>query len=108
MPVNSRRKGHNFEREVAVLFREHGFAARRGLQYRDGSECPDVITDLYWVECKRGRKPNIRAAVEQATIANNGQKTPVIIVKDDNQPPIAVMLLDDWFSLATGGKSDGK
>ena len=52
--ANSRQKGKDGEREVALLWKSLGFEnARRGLQFRDGSDNSDVIGVPYWVEVKR-------------------------------------------------------
>lgn len=99
----SRTKGHNFEREMAIHFRDLGFAdARRGIQYRDGSECPDVmgVKDL-WVECKVGVRPNIKAAMEQAKEAC-GDLRPVAIAKwsrGDTYVTMEMDLFDDLMRL---------
>lgn len=43
--AGSRRKGHDFERAMVLRFAEVFGAdrVRRGLQYRDGDECADVV-----------------------------------------------------------------
>jgi hypothetical protein len=41
--MDSRRKGKVGEREFAALLREHGFDARRGVQYSGGVDSPDVV-----------------------------------------------------------------
>ena len=40
MSLNSRRKGKVGEREFAGLLREHGFDARRGVQFAGGADSP--------------------------------------------------------------------
>lgn len=98
----SRRKGASFEREIV-----HRFAAvfgrervRRGLQFRDGAECPDVATPCFWVECKRGRLTNPRAALAQALADSAGKGLwPVAVCKDDRAEPFVVMSLDDFLEL---------
>ena len=98
---SSRRKGHNFEREVANLFKEimPGQNIRRGFQMRDGSEAPDVIMPIFWPECKRGKKPNIRAALKQS--ANDAKKgyIPIAIVKDDREAATVTILLEDFLGI---------
>src|SRR3972149_5335754 len=73
MGRSQRRKGHNFEREVAAELRACApmiaDRIRRGLQSRDGSTVPDVMTP--WpihVECKVGARPNVGAAMRQALL----------------------------------------
>jgi hypothetical protein len=97
-----RRKGHDFEREVrnrlASIFGEE--QVRRGLQYRDGADCPDVIAPGCWIECKRGRQTNPRAALRQAQCDSRGKGMWAIAVcKDDHEPPFAVISFDDLCDL---------
>ena len=67
----SRRKGHDYERDVAALWKQAGWPdARRGYQARDGADAPDVAGCApYWIECKRGKATSPRAALRQATAA---------------------------------------
>lgn len=91
----SRTKGHNFEREMAKHFQKLGFIkARRGIQYRDGAECPDVVNvgDI-WVECKIGARPNIKAAMEQASKAC-GRMRPIAITKWNRGETYVTMRMD--------------
>lgn len=99
-----RRKGHDFERSVAsrlaVIFGDD--KVRRGLQYRDGAECPDVVAPGTWIECKRGRQTNPRAALRQAIEDSQGKGVwPVAITKDDGDPAQVTMLFDDFCDLLT-------
>lgn len=96
-----RRKGISYEREIAnVLGEVFGPEnARRGIQYRSGSEVPDVEVPAFWVETKRGRKTNIRAALKQAREACKEPKWLLAICKDDHEPAIASMYLDDFIDL---------
>lgn len=96
----SRTKGHNFERETANFFVSLGYArARRGIQYRDGTECPDVVgvADI-WVECKVGVRPNIKGAMEQAKKAC-GTMRPVAITKWSRGPTFVTMDIDLFSDL---------
>lgn len=101
MSAYQRRKGHDWEREVARLFREAmpGAEVRRGLQYRDGSECPDVTAPGWHIECKRGRKPSLRLALKQAIGDAQKGLWRCAVVKDDREEPLAIMPLDDLLDL---------
>ncbi len=101
MGALSRRKGHNWEREVARLFQAAcpGDDIRRGLQYRDGAECPDVVSAMFWIEAKRGKKTNIKAAIRQAEEAQPKGKWILAVTKDDREAAVASMRLDDFLDL---------
>lgn len=98
--MNSRRKGANFERELAnmlsAVFPDAN--VRRGIQYRSGSEAADVEHPYFWVEAKRGRQPRIRAALSQASEATDGRK-PLVVIRDDRRSPFVVMWLDDLLPI---------
>ena len=85
----SRTKGHAGEREVAELFRAHGFPAERGYQARCGTDQPDVVVDCLpnlWVEVKRGKShPSIPAAMRQAKADARG-KDYIIFSRGDREP----------------------
>lgn len=97
--INSRRKGIDFERWVAQQYREWwpSLDVFRG-QQGDGARDPDVNHDLLWSECKRGRRPNIRAALEQAIRDTDG-RIPVAVTKADRDQPIASLRLTDFLAL---------
>jgi hypothetical protein len=100
--AGARRKGHDFERELARRFRDAlgGPDIRRGLQTRDGDEAADVEgVPGWWIEAKAHRRVNHRAALAQAIAAAPPGRKPVVIGKDDRQRPVAVMLLDDFIDL---------
>jgi len=99
----SRTKGHGFEREVAAFLREKvGIDAKRGLsQPRGGtSEEPDVLTPggwPVWIECKRGKKTDSRAAMRQArnaVVRGNVDAWPVVICRDDGEDAYATVPLE--------------
>lgn len=87
--INVRRKGHNFERQVAAEFRTIWPEASRGAQSRSGDDAPDVDNTPWWVECKCGKRPSIPAAVKQAVAATDGRPI-LVIVKDDRQKPFVL------------------
>jgi len=97
----SRRKGHDFERATARDLREvFGDDVRRGLQFRDGSEAPDVVAPCFWIECKRGKRTNPIAALKQANEASNSKGLwPIAICKNDNEPATVTMSFEDFLDL---------
>jgi hypothetical protein len=101
--AHSRRKGHNWERELVRRFREAMPGAegiKRGLQSRGGGkEEADVIVPHFHVEAKCGKRPNHRAALEQAIGDAARGKIPIAVCKDDRKEPTVTMRLDDLLWL---------
>ncbi|MBN1632136.1 MAG: hypothetical protein JW990_20455 [Thermoleophilia bacterium] len=97
--ARSRRKGAQFERDMVHCFREAmpGAEIRRGLQYRCGEEVADVDCPVFWPELKRGKKPNVRAALRQALAAAPKGRVPVAVIRDDRQEPFVALLLEDFL-----------
>lgn len=97
----SRRKGANYERELVHRFREvmPNAEIRRGLQSRSGEEMPDVECPVFWIEAKRGRKPNIRTALRQAEGDAPKGRIPIAVVRDDYQPALVALPLEDFLAL---------
>ena len=100
---SSRRKGADFERTMVHRFREvfGDEDVRRGLQSR-GEEVSDVDVPCFWIECKRMKQTNPRAALRQ-DIEDSGGKGfwPIAVCKDDGQPAFVSMTLDDFLELVT-------
>lgn len=102
----SRRKGHQWEREVAnELTAATGILHRRVLtETRDGN-CGDVrareLPVVY--QCKAQAKPNVFEAVQEAEIAAGGTDYAVAAVKRSRkgQSPdiIAAMPWSDWLEI---------
>ena len=98
----SRTKGVTFEREMVHRFAEvfGEEKVRRGLQYRDGADAPDVVAPAFWVECKRGRKTNVKAALRQAQEASAGKGLwPIAVCRDDEDAATVTLALEDFLDL---------
>jgi len=104
-----RRKGHNFERAIANLLSEVlGFEFRRGLhQTRSGgSETSDVVSPeipRLHIECKKGKRTNIKGALAQAhedIKASKEDRIPIVITQDDRDDVLVTMRMQDWIELA--------
>ncbi|KKN67578.1 hypothetical protein LCGC14_0460330 [marine sediment metagenome] len=102
--TRSREKGKEGERVVANRFRdrwpEYCKHARRGLQDRDGIEHADVegVPGLF-IEVKKQKKANVRAALEQVKEACKDGRRPMVVIKDDKKPPFVVLTQDDFMAI---------
>ena len=96
----SRDKGARGEREVANLLKPVlGDSVCRGVgQTQRGSTAADVEGTLYWIECKTGKRPNIRAAMQQAEEATDG-RPPVVFSKRDSEGWYVTMKVGAWLDL---------
>ena len=101
--AGARRKGGQFERDLAKLISEKTILdAKRGLgQTRSGGEeVSDVDIKYFHIEAKRHKRCNIKAALRQAiSDATVNGKIPVAITKDDRESILCTMLFDDWIEL---------
>lgn len=98
----SRTKGAQGERDVANELRAiYPDAARGGLlqtQYGTASNACDVEHTPWWIEVKRGQRPNIQGAYDQATDATDGR--PVLVVtRKDRSDWLCTMTLDQFKHL---------
>jgi hypothetical protein len=97
-----RRKGLDFERWLVHRFAEvfgEGHV-RRGMQFRSGAEAPDVEAPAFWIEAKRGKRTNPRAALAQAREASLGKGVwPVAVCKDDKEDAVVTISLEDFLDL---------
>ena len=92
--IDSRQKGIRFEQEIAAFLRPVYPDAHRGIQAR-GEEAADVVIPDFWIECKRKRAPDIRAAFEQARLgARVFGKIPLAITRKDRGRTLVTMDLD--------------
>tara|TARA_Y100000593_G_scaffold19936_2_gene39959 strand:- start:4895 stop:5260 length:366 start_codon:yes stop_codon:yes gene_type:complete len=106
---NSRRKGHNWERKCAQLFREIGWSnARRHLEYQGNDLGKDLEeTKPFIVQCKTGKKPNFKKAYSQACDASGKKDIPTVLIKYEKQDvkdsrksmQFAVLDVKDFFKL---------
>jgi len=97
----SRRKGAQWERDLVHRFQQAmpGATVRRGLQVRSGEEAPDVDVPCFWLEAKRHKRTNIKAALRQAFNDSPPGRWPIAVCKDDRAPAIVAIALDDFLEL---------
>ena len=101
--INSKQKGSRKERELASLFRENGYNARRGQQFSGSPDSPDIVLDdapnlPIHVECKSGKNIHFWKAFEQAQ-HDCGEKMPTVWFKRDRDCWRVSLKADDFFEL---------
>jgi Holliday junction resolvase len=102
--VNSRRKGKVGEREFAALLREHGFDARRGVQFAGGADSPDVVSEalrFLHIEVKRTQALNLADACAQAE-GDCGGKPWVVAHRRNHAPWLITMTAEVFFQFLRG------
>lgn len=102
--MNSRRKGKRGELEFAALLRDHGFDARRGIQFSGGVDSPDVVSDalgFLHIEVKRTQALNLVDACAQAQ-GDCGGKPWVLAHRRNHAPWLITMKAEVFFELLRG------
>jgi Holliday junction resolvase len=98
--INSRQKGARFERELAKVFREHGYEARRGQQYCGANGDADVVgLPFIHVECKAVERLNIFDAMAQSKHDAKEGEIPIVCHKKNYTDWLVTMRIEDWFKL---------
>lgn len=97
----SRRKGHQFEREIAIAFRKIFPEARRHLEYQDSEALGRDLANVgdYLVQCKRGRKYASLTAIEEIQICPIEGGIPVLVTQGDFKPILAALPLEHFLKL---------
>ena len=99
----SKNKGKRGELECAAeLRRLFGVDAQRGVQYRGGTDSPDVITDFEGIhfEVKRTERLSLYPAMQQA-VNDCGGRIPVVCHRANGKEWLAVVRLNDLPRLTT-------
>lgn len=100
----SRDKGKRGERELAGKLREHGFDARRGVQYHGGPDSPDVLgLPNIHIEVKRVEKLNLYDALSQSKADAGPDEMPVVMHRRNNCEWVVIQPLEDWINLYKNG-----
>lgn len=102
MGLMSRNKGKRGEREAAAEIRRiFRTEASRGRQFAGTDDSPDIRTAIPKVhfEVKRAESFRLYDALAQAA-SDAGENIPVVLHKQNRQPWVAVVRLDDLPQLA--------
>ena len=101
---HSRNKGKRGEREVAKIFRDAGYPARRSVQYngRPGTAADVVGVPSLHIEVKFVEKVSVRAWNKQAernARTSPEQEIPIVVHRKSREPWLVTMSLDDFIRL---------
>ena len=96
----SRDKGKTGEREVVALLKRHGFAARRGQQFKGTKDSPDVIHDMegFFIEVKRREQVNLYTALDKADTEKNAGDHSVVFHRKNGKRWLVTMDAEDFLS----------
>lgn len=99
---SARRKGHQFEREVAIWLRRVFPQARRVLEYHE-ADCKGVDiaeTGRFRFQCKKhkGYAP-VSSLYEIEHDAECAGHIPVLVTAGDSEPAVAVLPFEDFLQL---------
>ena len=96
----SREKGKRGEREVANILKEHGYDAKRGVQYQGSPDSPDVVgLPGVHIEVKRVEAFNLYKALEQSKDDSGDGEMPVVVHRKNGKDWVAVLSLEDFLKL---------
>lgn len=103
MAINSILKGRRGEREIAKYLRDHGYAGKRGQQYKGGADSPDVEgLPGFHIEVKRVERLDLQAAMEQS-IRDAGDDIPIVVHRRDRDYWKVTMRLEDFMEVIKSG-----
>lgn len=89
----ARRKGHNFEREVAKMLRVYFPNAKRQLEYQEGVGFDIADVGDLSVQCKVGKSFKIEKALKEA---ERSGKIPMAITKRDREDIVVSLYWKDF------------
>ena len=102
MAINSKQKGARFERQLAGLFREYGYAARRTAQYCGNTgDASDVIgLPGIHIEAKHQERMQLYDWMDQAKRDSKGTgNIPVVFHKKNNAEILVSMRFEDFMAM---------
>ena len=101
MGKSQRTKGHSFERLIAQMVRAFWPDAYRGNQRYKGSREADVEGTPFHFECKKGKRPNIIAAMKQAD-ERAGLRPTAVVSRVDYGPILVTIHYSTFEELLRG------
>ena len=104
MAVNSKRKGANFERKLASIFRDYGYDARRTAQYCGNTGDASDVVGVPGIHCEAKHPARMQLydwmaqAIRDAEAGGKGN-LPAVFHKKNHAEILVTMRLDDFMNL---------
>lgn len=101
----SRDKGKRFERQVAHIFRQWGYPARRTAQVDGGLAADVLVEDMprLHVECKHHKRIGAMRFMDQAMRDKKTDARPIVFLREDHGDP-HVLIHASFFMELLGEK----
>lgn len=99
--VHSRRKGHSFERQLAIWLRGIWPGARRQLEYHE-NDCRGIDiadTGRFKFQCKKLKSYASVNTIFEVQCDRDFGDVPILVTAADNKPAMAVLHLEDLIEL---------
>lgn len=102
--TNSKQKGSRFERELAKMFRQHGYEAARTAQHcgKNGGEADVKGVPYVHIEAKHQEKMHLYDWMEQAKRDCKDGLLPTVFHKKNRAEVLVTMEFEDWMQLYEG------
>lgn len=97
----ARKKGHQFERDVAIALRAVYPKARRHLEYQDAeANGVDLVeTGPFKIQCKKYKTYAPLSAIKEVNCERELGDIPVLVTAGDGEEPLAALPFGDFLTL---------
>ena len=98
--INSKQKGKRGERHVAQILRDHGYDAKRGVQYQGSPDSPDVIgLPGVHIEVKFTEHLAIWNALAQSERDAGANEIPIVVFKRNRSKDYVALSFEDFLKI---------
>ena len=100
--INSKQKGARFERQLAGMFRDYGFQARRTAQYCGNTGDASDVIGLPGILIEAHHQVSMRLYDWMAQAKRDSEGTgniPAVFHKKNNAGILVTMTLEDWMHI---------
>lgn len=100
--INRKQKGARFERQLAGMFRDYGFQARRTAQYCGNTGDASDVIGLPGIHIEAKHQETMRLYDWMAQAKRDSEGTgniPAVFHKKNNAGILVTMTLEDWMQI---------